>query len=203
MKKIILGFIIMLIILVSVIVYTPVRVELMSAQLDTKRIASSYLHKDIEEEQEDEIIEIIPVVVPERVIYTPLPVVYQYEPEQQATRVVLRTMTGSMSAYSPNCLGCSGITASGLDLRNRGIFYHDHEFGQVRILAGDPSLPFGTIIRTRGSNGGDFYGIVLDRGSAIGEGRRHLFDLLFTTNQDALTFGIARNVTFEVLRLGR
>ena len=202
MKRIILGIITIMIVLVTIVVQTEVTSELMDTHLDTKRIASSYLHKEIEEELEEEIIEIAPrVEVPERIIYIPqvyVPV-YTYIP----TRTVLSTMTGSMSAYSPNCHGCSGITASGLNLRGRGIFYQDHEFGQVRILAGDPSLPFGTIIRTRGLSGGDFYGIVLDRGGAIGKGRRHLFDLLFTTNQEAVVFGIAHNVTFEVLRLGR
>ena len=73
---------------------------------------------------------------------------------------VLETQVGVMSAYGPDCRGCSGHL------------------------------------------GGEFNAIVLDRGGAIGIGKKFMFDLLFPSEAEASKFGTSYNVSFEVLRYG-
>jgi len=119
--------------------------------------------------------------------------------------VVLETLTGKITAFTPYCSdGCAGYTASGKFVGNGDIYQYDSEFGMVRIVAGDPSYPFGTIVRIKNLDyfGGDVYAIVLDRGGAIGKNRRALFDLLFATEENASNFGVARNIECEILRIG-
>jgi len=116
---------------------------------------------------------------------------------------VIRSYYGPMTAYGPDCVGCIGITTSGYNVLDGKIFYNDEEFGNIRILAADRSLPFGTIIRITGlkdyPNG--LLAIVLDRGSAIGFNKRSYFDLLYKSEYETLTFG-CQYATFEILRMG-
>lgn len=116
---------------------------------------------------------------------------------------VIRTYKGPMTAYGPDCVGCSGITASGYNVLNGNIFYKDKTFGNIRILAADRSLPFGTIVRIKGlkkyPNG--VIAIVLDRGGAIGFSKKSYFDLLYNSEKETLTFG-CQYATFDILRLG-
>ena len=114
---------------------------------------------------------------------------------------VLETQVGSMSAYGPDCRGCSGHLGGGFDASAGNYIYQDATFGDVRIVAGDPKYPYGTIIRVKGVEN-DFNAIVLDRGGAIGIGRRFMFDLLFPSEANAASFGTHYNLTFEVLRYG-
>ena len=108
-----------------------------------------------------------------------------------------------MTAYGPDCVGCIGITSSGYNVLNGNIFYKDKTFGNIRILAADKTLPFGTIVRIKGlkkyPNG--VIAIVLDRGSAIGFNKRSYFDLLYESEKDTLTFG-CQYAQFDILRLG-
>lgn len=114
---------------------------------------------------------------------------------------VVESFTGSMSGYGPDCRGCMGYTSSGYNIKNT-IYYQDSAYGQVRILAGDEHFKIGSIIRVKGSKLNEFIGIVLDRGSAVGIGKKHLFDLLFSKEQEAKDYEVSFNVTFEVLRNG-
>ena len=84
------------------------------------------------------------------------------------------------------------------------IYYNDKEYGKVRIVAADKSYPFGTIVRFNNLNyfNDAVYAIVLDRGGAIGKGKRVLFDLLFKTENEANNFGIEKNVSCDILRMG-
>ena len=116
---------------------------------------------------------------------------------------VLAVYNGPITAYGPDCVGCTtGKTASGYNVRNT-IYYNDKEYGNVRIVAADKSLPFGTIVRI--SNLSNFkdpiIAIVLDRGSAIGFKKRVYFDLLYKSEKETNSFG-KRNATFEILRRG-
>ena len=113
----------------------------------------------------------------------------------------LETQVGTMSAYGPDCAGCSGYLASGFDA-NSSIVYQDKTYGAVRIVAGDKKYPVGTIIRVSGSKLGTFNAIVLDRGRDIGIGRKFMFDLLFGSEQEANRFGTSYNIKFEILRYG-
>lgn len=118
---------------------------------------------------------------------------------------VLETLTGKITAFTPYCSdGCEGVTASGKFVGNGDIYEYDSEFGMVHIVAADPSYPFGTIVRIKNLAyfNDDIYAIVLDRGGAIGKGRRALFDLLFATEESANNFGVSSTVECEILRLG-
>lgn len=115
---------------------------------------------------------------------------------------VLETQIGTMSAYGPNCQGCSGHLGGGYDASGGNYIYSDSKYGEVRIVAGDPKYPYGTIVRVKNSKIGEFYAIVLDRGSAIGIGRKFMFDLLFSTEVEAASFGTSYNIEFEILRYG-
>ena len=114
---------------------------------------------------------------------------------------VLESRVGNMSSYGPDCVGCSGILGAGYDVRSGNYWYSDPTYGDVRIVAGDPSYPYGTIVMVKSSRG-DFIVIVLDRGGDIGIGRRFLFDLLFSSEREANSFGTTYNATFEILRYG-
>lgn len=109
---------------------------------------------------------------------------------------------GTITGYGPDCYGCTGITASGYDVRNT-IYYNDKTYNKVRVLAADKSLPFGTIIKVSNlENYDDFIGIVLDRGSAISFSGDSQIDLLFKNENSSYEFGRKYNVIFEILRLG-
>ena len=123
---------------------------------------------------------------------------------KEEANAVLATYHGPITAYGPDCVGCTtGYTASGYYVRNGNIYYNDKEYGKVRIVAADKSLPFGTIIRISDLNvfNDPIIAIVLDRGSAIGFNRRVYFDLLYNSEKETEFFG-KRNATFEVLRRG-
>ena len=114
---------------------------------------------------------------------------------------VLETIVGSLSAYGPDCNGCSGRLGGGYDARGGNYTYNDKQYGTIRIVAGDPKYPYGTIVRIKGI-GDDFIAIVLDRGGAIGINRRFTFDLLCPSEANASSYGSHRGVTFEILRYG-
>lgn len=130
---------------------------------------------------------------------------------------ILDTYYGTITAYGPDCAGCSGITASGYKvaeningvITSTTITYIDETFGELRILASANSFPFGTVMRISGDRIDEYImGIVLDRGGAMnnawGDGEV-LIDLLFATEKssEVYEFGRQKNVKFEVLRYGR
>ena len=126
-------------------------------------------------------------------------------PVQEAmveTSNVLETQVGSLSAYGPDCVGCSGYLATGFNATNGNIYYNDSTYGSVRIVAGDRTYPFGTIVQVQGTSLGDFYAIVLDRGGGVGFGKRFLFDLLCNSEAEASRVGSFWNVTFNIIRYG-
>ena len=115
---------------------------------------------------------------------------------------VLETQVGTMSSYGPDCVGCSWRLGGGYDARSGNYTYNDKTYGTVRIVAGDASYPYGSIVRVKGSKLGEFYAIVLDRGGAIGKGKRFMFDLLFPNESLALGHGTEKGLVFEIVRYG-
>lgn len=89
------------------------------------------------------------------------------------------------TAYTADCPeGCSGITKTGLDVRNR-----THYEGK-RIIATDPSvIPLGTAVELRFSDGRTEQAIALDTGGAI-DG--NIIDYLISDNSSAIQFGRQR-----------
>ena len=116
---------------------------------------------------------------------------------------IINTYTGILTGYGPDCYGCGNrvtnkvSTASGYHIANIvdgniepafTITYTDSEYGEVRILAGDSTLPYKTIVRVTVPNEEPIIGIVLDRGSTVGfencrskNGCLTTFDLLYET----------------------
>ena len=89
--------------------------------------------------------------------------------------------TYEATAYTAFCEGCSGITYSGIDVRNT--IYHEGR----RIIAVDPSvIPLGTIVKVTLSSGESFEASAQDIGSAI-QGRK--IDVLVGSYEEAITFG--------------
>ena len=188
---------------------------------NTKEIATSLSTKSLETDEflevdkrvfNEESLEKVetPIVENEEVVETPkievsepIPAPVEEAPVVQENQPVssgLEVQTGAISSYGPDCVGCSGTLASGFYAGNGNIYYQDSTYGSVRIVAGDRSYPFGTIVQVSGTPLGDFNAIVLDRGGGIGFGKRFLFDLLFPSEAEG--FGSYWNITFTILRYG-
>ena len=136
------------------------------------------------------------VEIEEKTVEVAVPEVSQVEDYE-----VLNTYVGTITGYGPNCVGCSGVTASGYDVRNTTT-YMDSEYDEVRILAADRSIELYSIVRVSNiPNMEPFIAIVLDRGGNVGFGKGTLFDLLFADESQALHK--TNDVTFEVLRNGK
>lgn len=115
----------------------------------------------------------------------------------------LEIFYGQLTAYGADCYGCSGITASGYDIRNGNIYYNDKQYGKIRVVASDRNYKFGTIVRISNLKFYDepFLAIVLDRGFLI---KGDIMDLAFDTvkNPDVMNLGREKNAKFEILRYG-
>lgn len=172
--------------------------------------------EEVEEEIQEEIKEEIKVgiekatevTIKQESVVQPTPPIVKEETKPTTTTEekseIIEIQVGKMSGYGPNCIGCSGYTASGKYVGDGNVYYNDKTYGQVRIVAGDYKYKFGTIIRINSSkvSTDPIIAIVLDRGGSIGIDKKYMFDLLFTSEEEASKYGVSYNVTFEVLRNG-
>ena len=150
--------------------------------------------KVIEEEPKEEV-----VVGKDEVIEDNTPIDSKPDEEVYIPSITVGSVfIGTMSGYGSDI---GSLTASGHYIGD-SIYYPDSTYGNIRILAGDRSIPFGTVIRVSNSNAGSFIGIVLDTGRNIGFDRLYDFDLLFETSKEAINYGVSKNATFEILRVG-
>ena len=111
---------------------------------------------------------------------------------------------GTLTGYGPDCPGCGGRVACypNPDVRNGNIYYNEKDYGKIRILAADKSIPCGSIVHIKNFKfveGDEFIGIVLDRGSAI---VGLTMDLLYPSEADTVIIGRQRNIEFNILRWG-
>ena len=111
---------------------------------------------------------------------------------------------GTLTGYGPDCPGCGGRVACrpNPDVRGGNIYFEDNEYGKIRILAADYSIPCGSIIKVSNFKfveNNEFYGVVLDRGSAI---VGLTMDLLYPSEKDTKIVGRQRNINFKVERWG-
>ncbi|WP_341302253.1 3D domain-containing protein [Lysinibacillus sp. FSL H8-0500] len=82
--------------------------------------------------------------------------------------------------YGHDCRGCSGITATGINVRNRIYFNH------LRIVAVDPTIiPLGTIVEIQ-TPYERFKAIAADKGGAI---KGHRLDILVESERIAAQYG--------------
>lgn len=126
---------------------------------------------------------------------TPIPVFH----EVQTVSKDVTMFVGKVTHYGPDCTGCSGITASGYNVKNT-IYYSDSEYGSVRIVAAPKEIPLYSILILHNYKGDPITVIVLDRGGAI-KGTK--FDILVSSEKEAYSWGIQNDVEFEILRWGR
>lgn len=118
-------------------------------------------------------------------------------------------LNGNMSAYGRDCCSSDpekqGITASGYNIKTSGMYYNDATYGKVRILASDKNFPLYSVIKINDPIDGEYKAIVLDRGDKnIGIDRRFMFDLVVESQEWAkLYYGVHKNISFEILRLGK
>ncbi len=102
---------------------------------------------------------------------------------KKAVATATNEMTVTATAYTAYCEGCSGVTASGIDLRSNP---------DKKVIAVDPTIiPLGTRVWVEG------YGeaVAGDTGSSI-KGKR--IDVFMENEQDALNWG-RKTVTIKVL----
>lgn len=122
---------------------------------------------------------------------------------------------GKLTGYGPDCPGCSVVgnvsclTREGTNhsLSTNGLYYTDIVYGSLRILAADHSVfPCGTVVKVNNGILNEFYGIVLDTGSAMRNAWTQgvvWMDLAFSSQAEALTGGAtSSNTSFSVQRWG-
>lgn len=111
--------------------------------------------------------------------------------------------TGTLTGYGPDCVGCSGMVGCSpyQNVKNGNIYYNDESYGKIRILAADKSIPCGSIVKISNYDfiEGDFYGIVLDRGSAI---VGLTMDLLHNSEEETVIIGRQYDINFKIERWG-
>lgn len=96
-------------------------------------------------------------------------------PSKNSTTKQKRTLTMVATAYTASCAGCSGVTATGVDLRkNPG----------MKVIAVDPSvIPLGSKVHVEGYG----YAVAGDTGGAI---KGNKIDIFIPNRQDALAWGV-------------
>lgn len=105
-----------------------------------------------------------------------------------------RKLNMQVTAYGADCNGCTGITATGVDVRNTTTYQG------MRIIATDPNIiPMYSIVRIDLKSGGSFTAISLDTGGAI---KGHIVDYLVGSERESVNFG-RQNATVTVLREGK
>jgi 3D (Asp-Asp-Asp) domain-containing protein len=107
----------------------------------------------------------------------------QAEKKQENQVGVSKQMTVEATAYTAYCSGCSGITATGIDLRSNP---------NQKVIAVDPSvIPLGSRVWVEG------YGeaIAGDTGGAI---KGNKIDIFVPTTEQALNFG-RKSVSIKIL----
>lgn len=112
--------------------------------------------------------------------------------------------TGTLTGYGPDCAGCIGVLycAPYPNVENGKIYYTDKEYGKIRIVAADYSIPCGSIVKISNYKfveGHELYAIVLDRGSAI---VGLTMDLLYPSEKDTEIIGRNYNINFSIERWG-
>ncbi len=154
-----------------------------------KSVEAIHIVTEYKKATAEEVIPVIPVNTMEEAA--------QYGPTNPVSFV------GQMTAYKSNCAGCTGKVSCPprQDVRNGNIYYNDAVYGTVRIMAADPHIPCGTIVKITNLTftPEPVIGIVLDRGGLI---KGNIMDFLIGENEDMNLVGRQRNVSYEVVRWG-
>lgn len=110
---------------------------------------------------------------------------------------------GTMTGYGPDCVGCGGKTGCPprQNVQNGNIYFEDQEYGKIRIVATDKSIPCGSIVRISNYKFAKepIVAIALDRGGAI---KGKTMDLLYASEKETLPVGRQFNIRFDIIRWG-
>lgn len=121
----------------------------------------------------------------------------QAEAKRQISRsnnTNLTQFTMIATHYTAFCEGCSGITATGIDVK-RSIYANG-----LRVIAVDPQeIPLGSIVRIEYADGTTFKAIAGDVGGAI-KGRR--IDVLVASESEAYRLG-KQTVAVTIIKNGK
>lgn len=102
---------------------------------------------------------------------------------EQTNNDVSKEFTVTATAYTANCQGCSGITATGINLNNNP---------NKKVISVDPSvIPLGTEVYVEGYG----HAIAGDTGGAI---KGNKIDVFVPNNSDAINWGV-REVNVQIL----
>lgn len=86
--------------------------------------------------------------------------------------------------YTATCPGCSGITATGVDVRSSTTYQG------MKVLAVNPAvIPYWSIVEVQLSNGQSFRGIALDTGGKM-RSNPNVIDVLAGSNNEAISNGV-------------
>lgn len=120
------------------------------------------------------------------------------------------TFTGRLTVYGGDCTGCSGRSAAGVSLNERGVNNSNsakmnYNGGSYYALAADSSIPFGTIIEITNHNLSlepVIYGVVVDRGGAI---KGNKIDIFYGMQNGRRFFngGTSDKTQFKIVSMGR
>lgn len=106
----------------------------------------------------------------------------------------LTQLTMIATHYTARCAGCSGITATGIDV-SRTIYANG-----LRVIAVDPRvIPLGSIVRVKYADGTTFKAIAGDTGGAI---KNRRIDVLVASENEAYRLG-KQTVAVTILKNGK
>jgi 3D (Asp-Asp-Asp) domain-containing protein len=104
-------------------------------------------------------------------------------PSRTTTDNIVKEFTVTASAFTANCSGCSGITATGINLKRNPT---------MKVIAVDPSvIKLGTKVYVEGYG----YAIAGDTGNSI---KGNKIDVFFPTKNEAFKWG-RKNVKIKIL----
>lgn len=113
---------------------------------------------------------------------TPQPAAQQTSP-QPAEQTAGKEITMKATAYTANCEGCSGVTATGINLK---------ENPDAKVISVDPSvIPLGSKVYVEGYG----YATAGDTGSAI---KGNKIDIFFPSHEQAVQWGV-KTVSVKVV----
>jgi 3D (Asp-Asp-Asp) domain-containing protein len=103
-----------------------------------------------------------------------------------------RQLNMQLTFYVANCYGCSGITKSGIDVRNT-IYYKG-----MRVIAADPRvIKLNSIVKIQ-TKTESYIAYVADTGGRI---KGHILDVLVSSRSEAFRLG-RQNATVTILKEG-
>ncbi|MFA5602300.1 MAG: 3D domain-containing protein [Bacilli bacterium] len=113
------------------------------------------------------------------------------------------SFTGILTGYGPDCEGCGGKVGCPPrpNVKNGNIYFNDKIYGKVRIVASDPGIPCGSIVKISNFRFSKepIIAVVLDRGRAV---KGEKMDLLYEAEKDSIRIGRQKNVRFDIMRWG-